>query len=844
LGPTVHIIEPSLTLPPLDTDWFRGTLRAATGTLDVLVTSQGDPVVANVYFDTDADGAPDTLVASASGNNIPLEGIAGAEGVSYWIELALVTPADLDAFGAIVRLEVINNDRFDDPVGDGAGGTVINPTGHDENGPNNGPRSGGVAIEGTLRLVQPDPDIPATFQGHVGVSTDGLGVFKSGNLQAEIPVGSTIELALLYVATRSLTGPYQPSQIGFESTTVSLVYLPNVDNAAGVDFETARADVTSIVAAKVGASGGTFNFLVDETIANAGLSFDGNDNDLDQGIEGTALVVIYSNPTLPERSVAVLEGGLSGPAAQKTRLILGNPVNKLDPDFVAQLALGISFGFQASGQYTTVEVNGERMTSAAGNFNDGAAANGRLITVGGVGDNLSNPLDPFDSLDITDDERYNLSPFLDNGDIEVVLDTANPSDDDSVFLAVILLSGQVGVAPLYTDLGTVGRSMETNLTLPEGDEDWFRFVAGLLGDLAVTVNTEVGGSVSVLLYRDADADGLPDDLNGDSIADVVGTVATTTNQTIITGITFVPGDAFLARVFNPSGQAEFDIDVRIQHAPVANDDAYSTDEDTELFVAAPGIFANDTDSDGDSLTAVLVSGTTNGTLVLNADGSFTYTPDENSTTTDSFTYAAHDGTTTSTPATVTITITAVNDDPAANDDAYDTDEDTELTVAAPGVLANDTDVDGDGLTTSVVTTTANGVLVFNPDGSFTYTPDTDFFGIDSFTYIVDDGVGGSDMATVTITVNSVNDTPTANDDAYTTDEDTELAVGAQGVLTNDTDVDGDGLTASVVTTTANGVLVFNSDGSFTYTPDADFAGSDTPSPMWLATDRLPRRPRR
>ena len=122
----------------------------------------------------------------------------------------------------------------------------------------------GLPCGGTLRLVQPDPVVPATLQGHIGVSTDGLGTFTTGNVQAEIPAGSTVEMALLYVATRSFVGPYRPTAIGFEGSTVTLQALPNVDNAAGVDFETLRADVTSIVGTKVGATGGVFNFTVDD----------------------------------------------------------------------------------------------------------------------------------------------------------------------------------------------------------------------------------------------------------------------------------------------------------------------------------------------------------------------------------------------------------------------------------------------------------------------------------------------------------------------------------------------------------------------------------------------------
>ena len=139
--------------------------------------------------------------------------------------------------------------------------------------------------------------------------------------------------------------------------------------------------------------------------------------------------------------------------------------------------------------------------------------------------------------------------------------------------------------------------------------------------------------------------------------------------------------------------------------PVAvNDTAYTTTEDTPLTVAAPGVLGNDTDPDGDVLTAALVTGPTNGTLTgTSTAGAFTYTPNPDFAGTDTFTYTVSDGALTSAPATVTITVTSTdNDAPVAVDDAYDTDEDTPLVVAAPGPLGNDTDPDGDVLTLSLI----------------------------------------------------------------------------------------------------------------------------------------------
>ncbi|NEU06742.1 tandem-95 repeat protein, partial [Flavihumibacter sp. R14] len=108
-----------------------------------------------------------------------------------------------------------------------------------------------------------------------------------------------------------------------------------------------------------------------------------------------------------------------------------------------------------------------------------------------------------------------------------------------------------------------------------------------------------------------------------------------------------------------------------------------------------------------------------------------------------------------------------------------------------------------------VTDPANGTLVFNADGSFTYTPNANFNGTDSFTYKVSDGSLESNIATVTITVTPVNDAPVAVNDTYTTAEETAITITAPGILVNDSDIDGDAITAIKVTDPANGTLVFN-----------------------------------
>ncbi len=180
------------------------------------------------------------------------------------------------------------------------------------------------------------------------------------------------------------------------------------------------------------------------------------------------------------------------------------------------------------------------------------------------------------------------------------------------------------------------------------------------------------------------------------------------------------------------------------------------------------------------------------------------------------------------PATIDVTGMNENTAPVAVDDAYATDENITLVIDAPGVLTNDTDAEEDPLTAKLIAEPDNGTLELGDDGSFTYTPDSGFSGVDTFTYVANDGLADSNLATVTITVNAVNNAPIAVDDVYAAAVNTTLNVdAANGVLSNDIDQDGDALTAELVTGPANGTLDLASDGSFVYVPSADFVGADT-----------------
>jgi VCBS repeat-containing protein len=267
---------------------------------------------------------------------------------------------------------------------------------------------------------------------------------------------------------------------------------------------------------------------------------------------------------------------------------------------------------------------------------------------------------------------------------------------------------------------------------------------------------------------------------------------------------------------------------QVNDAPLAVPDNYGATEDTALSVPAPGVLGNDTDADGNALSAAVVVGPAHGSLALNANGGFTYTPDADFNGNDQFTYRANDGSADSNVTTVTIAVGPVSDRPLGQIDNYSTNEDTALNVAAPGVLANDTSPDGGAMTAVRGNGPAHGTLTFSANGSFVYTPDADYHGPDAFSYRAVSGSSQSELIVVNIDVVSVNDAPEAENDSYSTDEDTPLTVAGPGVLANDTDKDtGTFLTASKVSDPAHGTLTLAANGGFHYSPDENFNGADS-----------------
>ncbi|MBI1769102.1 MAG: tandem-95 repeat protein [Bacteroidetes bacterium] len=244
-------------------------------------------------------------------------------------------------------------------------------------------------------------------------------------------------------------------------------------------------------------------------------------------------------------------------------------------------------------------------------------------------------------------------------------------------------------------------------------------------------------------------------------------------------------------------------------APIANAQGINTNEDTPANIQLTA-----TDIEGDPVTYSVLSQPTHG-LLSGAVPNITYSPDLNFNGADSFTFIANDGSINSGPATISITVSPVNDAPVANSQSVALAEDIPVSI-----ILTAADVDGNVLTYTIATPPSNGTLSGTAPGLI-YTPSANYFGIDNFTFYVNDGTVNSNTATVSLTITPVNDAPTSSDQTITVAEDNSVTI----ILTGN-DVDGDQLTFIIVTPPTNGTLA-GSGSTLTYTPNSNYSGTDS-----------------
>jgi hypothetical protein len=278
------------------------------------------------------------------------------------------------------------------------------------------------------------------------------------------------------------------------------------------------------------------------------------------------------------------------------------------------------------------------------------------------------------------------------------------------------------------------------------------------------------------------------------------------------------GQDLAVRIFGQSTSANID-NVRVSvstgsnSAPVADDQSLATEVNTPAAITLTG-----SDPDGDTLTYELVSEPNHGTLSGIAPD-LTYTPDADYTGSDSFSFLVDDGDLDSNTATVSLSVDPPNEAPVADDQSLSTDEDTAVAVTLTASDAN-----GDALTYTVVTPPSNGSLSgIAPD--LTYTPNADFNGTDSFTFTANDGTVDSNTATVSLTINAVNDAPAFTSDPFAASDATESVAYSDNIAGAASDADGDALSYALVS--GPSWLIVASDGSLSGTPGTADLGTNT-----------------
>ncbi|RIY36999.1 hypothetical protein CKY20_05610 [Capnocytophaga canis] len=431
-------------------------------------------------------------------------------------------------------------------------------------------------------------------------------------------------------------------------------------------------------------------------------------------------------------------------------------------------------------------------------------------TVGNVLDNdkigTNTPTTSDVTITVTSTPTGSVVPNLDPVTGDVTVPSGTPTGTYTIGYSICTKSGTITCDTATVTVIVTAVTTPTNTTVAKDD---FR---------TTYVNTQVSGSVAA---NDLDPEG--DTQVWTTQTNTVGGHSFVLNADGT--YTFTPSTDFVGTVSytyevcdNGTPQACATATISIQVLPkginslVANDDTAVTKVNTGVLIS---VLSNDFDPEGDTFSVTTHTNPSHGTVALNADGTFTYTPTTDFVGEDEFTYIICDGNVTSTCTTARVHVSVVSTTTnitVANDDAYNTD----VNVAVVGnVLNNDTDPEGDTVTTTVVTTPSNGTLSLSTDGTFTYTPTTNFVGTDSFTYrVCDSGTPQAcDEATVYITVKGVVATPTANSDTFTVTTSTNTQtvgnvldndkLGAKTPTTSDVTI--------TVTSTPTGTIVPNLD---------------------------------
>jgi len=297
-------------------------------------------------------------------------------------------------------------------------------------------------------------------------------VTQSGTLTVRKPAGATVRKAFMAIASTGFTKTPLIDPVTVDGRPVAMMN----EVATGIGSYNYLSEITDLVKPKVDrAAAGPVSFVVAEPHPDL--------------TDGEIVVVIFDDPAVKaDRTVSLLYGAL-GPTGDDYQISLASPIEKADPRTRLEMSLGISYSFQSGGaqQYSSVDVDGKRLTTSAGGEDDGA-----LITVGGDGDSPADPADPraTPARPRSDDELYDLTPFVADGDRTVAVRIANPSLDDNVLLATFTMDPPVAGITTGTGDGdgyvAVGDSTTTGFSVPTCQEDRVAAAFGCTGHPAAT----------------------------------------------------------------------------------------------------------------------------------------------------------------------------------------------------------------------------------------------------------------------------------------------------------------------------------------------------------------------
>ncbi len=685
------------------------------------------------------------------------------------------------------------------------------------------------AAQGTV-VINPDKTLTLTpalnFNGAATINysiSDGNGGIAAAQVTVTVDSDNDAPVAVNDTATTA------------EDTAKDINVLANDSDADG--------DTLSVQSATVPAAQGTVTINPDKTVRFVpALNFNGTATiayTVTDGNGGSASASVTVTVT-PVNDAPVAVNDVSSTPEDTARNIdvLANDTD-VDGD-----TLSVTTATVPAAQGTvTINANGTLRYTPASNFN-GTATISYTISDGNGGSasaTVTVSVAPVNDAPVANNDTAT-TPEDTARTIAVLANDSDPENDTLTVTAASVLAtqGTVAINPdktlLFTPATNFNGTATISYSISDGNGGTSSATATVtvtaVNDGPVAVNDtastpeETAVNISVLA-NDSDLDGDTLSVTTSTVPAAQGTVTINANNTLrFTPATNFNGTATISYSISDGngGSASATVTVTVtavNDAPVAADDATSTPEDTAKTV---DVLANDTDVDGNPLTVTSANvPAAQGTVVINANGTMTFTPATNLNGTATITYGVSDGQGGSDTAVVIVTVTPVNDAPTAGNDDATTAEDTAADIT---VLSNDSDLDGDTLTvTSASVPAAQGTVTINANGTLHFVPALNFNGPATISYTIGDGNGGFASATVTVTVAPVNDAPMAIDDSSTTPEDTAVTIG---VLANDSDLDGDTLSVSLASVLATqGTVTINADGTLRFTPATNFNGTAT-----------------